>query len=631
MKNSEKLNIQISVLSYRLYLCLIFTAIFLSACAELEKPKPEPFYSQTAPPQKKEFRWSNGKMPKSFDPALASAPPETDVVRAIFEGLTDTDPKTLEAVPAVAEKWTSSEDFKTWTFYLRKDAIWSNGEPVTAEDFVRSWRRLAELGEKVAHRYLLQNIVGMQTSKSDNREAPSEEFDALSDTGGENSVSFSRSSNVNRAVLTSSANPKVNFSGTSNETQKSKTQTEVRFGVEAIDDKTLKVMLINPDREFPLLVAHPIFRPIYGDGKDFEGNKLNAHIVTNGAFQIASVGQDGVTLDRAEYFWEKEKIELERVRFVPQENAEKALAAYRQGEVDAVTNAHFEPLARKLLEPFHDFRQITHGALNFYEFNIKKPPFDRRQVREALAIAIERERLIESEMGGAVKPAFTFLPFDFKNDVKLVQDKEKAKKLLAEAGFPNGENFPRIRLVINRNHLQQRIANSIARMWEQNLNIKTDVIIKESGEIENIRKTGDFDLLRRGVVLATANETIGMLAILSPSALSDQEKSEDSGKDKDKLSANKDKSLRELKNSDEANTKNLNNEQAATFTAKSNLILTEEQALAEIPAIPLYFPISFSLIKPYVQGFEINTLDAHSLKNVRIDNTWQPKKPNSES
>jgi ABC-type oligopeptide transport system substrate-binding subunit len=98
------------------YLWIIIFALFLTACSELEKPKTEPFYAQTVPPQKKEFRWSNGKMPKSFDPALAAAPPETDIVRAVFEGLTDTNPKTLEAIPSVAEKWTASEDFKTWMF-----------------------------------------------------------------------------------------------------------------------------------------------------------------------------------------------------------------------------------------------------------------------------------------------------------------------------------------------------------------------------------------------------------------------------------------------------------------------------------------------------------------------------------
>jgi len=131
----------------------------LSSCAELKAPEPNPYLAETQPPPIQEFRWSNGGMPKSLDPARASAAPETDVVRAIYEGLTEVDPKTFEAVPAVAEKWFVSEDGKTWSFALREDAKWSNGRPVVANDFVRSWKRLLDLGELSAHRHLLDNFA----------------------------------------------------------------------------------------------------------------------------------------------------------------------------------------------------------------------------------------------------------------------------------------------------------------------------------------------------------------------------------------------------------------------------------------------------------------------------------------
>ncbi|MDQ6788900.1 MAG: ABC transporter substrate-binding protein, partial [Acidobacteriota bacterium] len=147
---------------------LIFLVLFISACGRLEKTKPEPFYAETAPPQVKEFRWSNGKFPKSFDPAFAAAPPETDVVRAIYEGLTDTNAKTLETVPAIAVDWSTSDDNRTWTFKLRRDARWSSGERVTAADFVRSWKRLAALGDRIPHFQLLENIAGMRTPGADN-------------------------------------------------------------------------------------------------------------------------------------------------------------------------------------------------------------------------------------------------------------------------------------------------------------------------------------------------------------------------------------------------------------------------------------------------------------------------------
>ncbi|MEP6849926.1 MAG: ABC transporter substrate-binding protein, partial [Acidobacteriota bacterium] len=141
---------------------LAMVSSFFLSCKQLSEPKAGTLYSEAVPPRKQEFRWSNGRSPKTFDPALASTPPETDIVRAIYEGLTDVDPKTLHEVPAVAEKWASSDDGRTWTFQLRKNAKWSNGDPVTARDFVSSWKRLVELGESTAHHDLFNNVVGMR-------------------------------------------------------------------------------------------------------------------------------------------------------------------------------------------------------------------------------------------------------------------------------------------------------------------------------------------------------------------------------------------------------------------------------------------------------------------------------------
>src|ERR1043165_1599906 len=120
----------------------------------------EPYYGKANTPKAQEFRWSDGGLPQVFDPALAAVPPDTDAVRAMFEGLTEYDPKTLEPVPGVAVRWESSEDNRVWTFYLRHDARWSNNDPVTAQDFVRSWQRTLELGDRAPHVKLLRNIEG---------------------------------------------------------------------------------------------------------------------------------------------------------------------------------------------------------------------------------------------------------------------------------------------------------------------------------------------------------------------------------------------------------------------------------------------------------------------------------------
>ena len=618
------------------FLCLLF----LTACSELEKPKTEPFFADAPPPAKKEFRWSNGKMPKSFDPALASAPPETDIIRAVFDGLTDTDSKNLQPVPAVAEKWESSGDFRTWTFHLRKDAKWSNGETVKAEDFVRSWKRLAEMGDKVSHYKHFTNIAGMQKPETEIKTpaAENQEIDSVSRQAAKQALSFTKTQPNSNSAVSSSTNTRL---VEENKNEKNLKKEEPKFGAEAIDEFTLKVSLIKSDKEFPALVAHPIFRPIFGDGKEFEGENLNADIVTNGAFRIFSIGQDGITLDRAEYYWNRETVELERVRFVPQESAEKALEAYRAGELDAVTNADFEPLALKLLTPFDDFKRTTHSAINFYEFNLKKPPFDDPYVREALAISIEREKLTQDEMEGATEPALSFLPFDEEKEKKLAQDTDKAKKLLAEAGFPGGQNFPTIKLVVNRNNTQKKIADSVAKMWKDNLNITTEVVVKEAEEISEAKKTNNFDIIRRNAVLPTTDETANMIAIFTP-------KKEVKEKDIEKTPKPEEKNNTDKKLKPETSQTGQNLFEIPTFNTlvKENeektvlvehldetsvAILTEDQAIIELPAIPLYFPTSYSLVKPYILGFEINSLDAPSLKSVRIDVNWQPKKANGES
>ena len=619
---------------------LLFSVVFFTACSELETPKTEPFYAETAPPEKKEFRWSNGKLPKSFDPALASAAPESDLVRAVYEGLTDTDPKTLQAVPAIASEWVASDDFKTWTFKLRRDAKWSNGKAVTAEDFVRSWKRLAAMNEKITHRSLLKNIVGMPPEKESEKiklpdansetifnQLPLQNLSALQNQSNANSsanVTKTETTNVTNANIAPTATPPK---------PKTETKAKVEYGFKAVNEWTFEVSLIEPDKDFPRLVAHPIFRPVFGDGKEFETEKLSANIITNGAFKIALIGADGITLERSESYWNNDEVELERVRFVPAENAEKALESYRKGDLDAVTNANFEPLALKLLQPFEDFQRTTHSALNFYEFNRKKAPFDDRRIREALAISIQRERLTEGEMEGATKPAFNFLPFHDK-DLKLTQDIDKAKNLLAAAGFPDGDNFPKVVLVINRNDVQQRIARSVAKMWRDNLNVETEIVVKEAGEIETVRQTGEYDLLRRGIVLPTSDETANMIAIFAPQKkLNNQENKTETpnlplGENQNPKPNPAEKPLDELTPL-AAEERHLNGE--TLETNDGNLILTEEEAIVEFPAIPLYFPTSYSLVKPYIQGFDINTLDAPSLKTVRIDNNWQPKNKKSES
>ncbi len=625
-------NYQLSIINYPFKVCLLlFLTISLISCTKIKPPENKPFIGENAPLPKQEFRWSNGKMPKSFDPARASAAPETDLVRALYEGLTDVDSKDLKPIPAISTRWSASDDFKIWTFQLRQDAKWSNGESVTAQDFVRSWKRLTKLGGKVSQRQLLKNIVGMDTEDVLPIFAEEETEEPLKK---EDPTNFLKQSNSNIAEKKAETELKTDQPNPL-ESQKSEPKPEkspklkIKFGVEAIDNFALQVTLIHSDKDFPSLVAHPIFRPVYGDGKNFEATELSANIVTNGSFVVTSIAKDGVTLDRSLSFWNKNEVKLERVKFVPAENAEQALAAYRAGEIDALSNANFAPLALKLLMTYDDLRQTKHSALSFYEFNLNKKPFDDYRVREALAIAIERELLTEDEMDGATKPALSFLPFE--NNVQLKQDVEKASQLMSEAGFANGQNFPTLKLLINRNDLQKRIAHAVAKMWKKNLNIETEIIIKEKTDFENSFQNGEFDMVRRGVVLPTSDETASMLAMFDnenilpvPKEVDQISPPTNDHQENQILNEKTPESEVKLPETEASGEKKSEEAVKTEFNNQKEVILTEAQAIENLPAIPLYFPMSFSLVKPYIKGFETNFLDAPSLKKVEIDNNWQP-------
>lgn len=567
-------------------------------------------------------------MPKSLDPARAAAAPETDIVRAVFEGLTEIDSKTLKEAPAVAERWSSSDDLRIWTFQLRKDARWSNGKRVTANDFVNSWKRLLALGDKTAHRKLFRNIVGMADAGTDGQ-APVESVDFGDQTAALPALprTDAVNSNSSHRFQTNQLKPQPE-PDPHQKTNESKPEPKVlKFGVEALDDVTLKVTLERPDKDFAKLVANPIFRPVYGDGKSFETEPLGISTVTNGAFRLTSAGKEGIVLARSDNYWNKASVSLDHVRFMPKESADAALDAYKKGEIDAVTNANFEPLALKLLSPYQDFRQTTHSALNFYEVNTGNAPFSDRRVREALAITIDRERVTDGELDGATVPAMSFLPLGENKHSKLVLDVERAKQLLQLAGYPNGESFPKIRLVVNRNDIQQRVARSVARMWKQNLNLETEILVKDSAEMESIRTTGAYDLIRRGVVLPTVDESVSLSEIFGIRKLADTANASTvtepaaKGNSSPQAALSGDLKLENLPSDSSILTTDPN----ISPVLKYETAFTEEIAIFELNAIPLYFPTSYSLVKPYVKGFEINGLDAATLKDISIDNSWQPK------
>jgi oligopeptide transport system substrate-binding protein len=274
-------------------------------------------------------------------------------------------------------------------------------------------------------------------------------------------------------------------------------------------------------------------------------------------------------------------------------------------------------LAIKLLAPYADFRRATFGALTYYTFNKAHAPFDDVRVREALAIAIDRDRISADETGGATEPAKQFLPQTPTEAPKTVvgksdmleKDEERARQLLAEAGFPNGKHFPIVRLLVNRNEQQRVVAQAIAAMWLSVLNIQTELVIRNWDDYEAAIRAGDFDVVRRGIVMQTTDELTNIRMLFGenyPRAAipNESERSHKPGAEPAELS------------------------KSAVAASRSSIafpaIDTEAQALNDLSAMPIYFASSYALVKPYVSGFDANILDAPSLKKVRIDGNWKP-------
>jgi oligopeptide transport system substrate-binding protein len=424
------------------------------------------------------------------------------------------------------------------------------------------------------------------------------------------------------------------------------------LGVAALDDFTLRVRLQRPDKNFPALVAHPIFRPVHrsksatdgqtgvaisaseeGRADDAARPESETGVISNGAFNLSAQAADGVVLERAKSYWNAKIVALERVRFVASTDAEAALSAYRAGEVDAVTNANIEPLALKLLTPYKDFRRATFGALTYYDFNTTRAPFDDRRVRLALSLALDRERLSADTLGGATEAAATFLPSTGESgaddkaepDHGIAYDPEAARRLLAEAGFAGGQNFPRIRLLVNRNEQHRAVASAIAGMWRSILGVETEIVLRNWDEYEAALRVGDYDVARRSMVMQTVDEESNMLAMFDPERLNFAAVPETNGSDG--AQANASPTPRSDVRGDAASAEPT----PAPAPSKSapQLILSEQQALEELPAIPIYFASSYGLVKPYVAGFDTNLLDAPSLQHVRIDTRWQPPKRDS--
>lgn len=490
-----------------------------------------------------DFSFVNGTEPKTLDPQLATGEPEKRVMESIFEGLARLDPKSLEPVPGVAESWDITPDGKTYTFHLRQNARWSDGHPVTAHDFTYGWRRLQdpELGAEYAYiMYMVRWAEALNTYGEQAKALGGPVVHALDDLiAGHPGHSvpaatlreFAKKQDL-QAVLKGTSNEKLRGfllrpDGDIETRELKQLRPELmaesarrhmlndaakhHFGVDqgifAKDDHTLVVELNAPTPYFlELTTFYPFFPvPRWAVERSRRDWFMPQHFVGNGAFTLESwrVG-DRIRLRKSQSYWGKNDVKLNSVDVLPIENATTSLNLYLTGDIDWVPHGYYPRELGPDLRQRKDFYEGPALIAYFYRINCTRKPFDDRRVRQALNLAIDRELITKNVLLMGETPATYVVPPGMhgyrQQPTSIGFDVAKAKKLLADAGFPDGRGFPRFGILYNTMEMHKKLAEIVADQLRRNLNIDAVAYNQEWQSFLESTRNMDYDVSRYGWV-----------------------------------------------------------------------------------------------------------------------------------
>ncbi|RJT28074.1 peptide ABC transporter substrate-binding protein [Buttiauxella izardii] len=478
--------------------------------------------------------------PASLDPAKAVGLPEIQVIRDLFEGLVNQNEKG-QLEPGVATKWQSNDN-RTWTFTLRDDARWSDGTPVTAQDFVYSWQRLVD----------------------PKNTSPFAWFAALA--------------GINNAQAIIDGKMPAD-----------------KLGVTAVDAKTLRVSLDKPVPYFPNLTANFSFYPVPKAVVEKFGNDWTkpGNLVGNGAYTLKDriVNEKLVAVQNKNY-WDNGKTVITQVTFIPINQESSATKRYLAGDID-ITESFPKNLYQKLLKdiPGQVYTPPQLGTY-YYAFNTQKGPTADQRVRLALSMTIDRHIMADKVLGTGEKPAWRFTPdvtAGFKpepspfEEMSQEEANAQAKTLLQAAGY--GPNKPlKLTLLYNTSENHQKIAIAVASMWKKNLGVDVKLQNQEWKTYIDSRNTGNFDVIRASWV-GDYNEPSTFLSLLTSSH---------SGNISRFNSPEYDKILEQAsqETTDAARNKDYN--------------MAEKIIQEKAPIAPIYQYTNGRLIKPWLKGYPIN-------------------------
>jgi oligopeptide transport system substrate-binding protein len=501
------------------------------------------------------LRLGNGGEPRDLDPHTVTGVPEATILSALMEGLVMFHPETdTIPYPGVAERWDVSEDGRTWTFFLRETARWSNGDPVTAEDFVYAWRRVLnpELGNEYADwLYLIEGAEAFHRGQSED---------------------------------------------------------PATVGITARSPEIFEVVLTRPVADFLQVLLNHTFLPVHrptieafgGPGVRASGWTAPGSHVGNGAFKLVKWEPNSVIrVEPNPHYWDAGVVRLKAIEFYPIEDENTELRAFESGQLH-VTNSVPVGMRTHYAEKFPErIRFDPFAGVYYLKMNTTRPPLDDQRVREALSLAIDRRQIVQSILRGGERAAHGFVPAGlsgYEPPWREVYDPDRARQLLAEAGFPEGKGFPAIEFLYNTSDNHRKIAEAIQAMWREELGVTITLTNKEWKVYLDATNNMNYDIARAG--------WIGSLYPLSflQNLLS--------------VSANNETGFADPRY-DELLYRSIGLFQKEERDAV--LHEAESRMLAAFPVLPLYWYTNAFLIDPRVRNWSPKLVDQRPLKLVYLD------------
>jgi oligopeptide transport system substrate-binding protein len=547
-------------MNVRLILWVTITAAsFLVATAKLNAASPPGLEEAN---RRKILLLCEGTEPRTLDPQTAQGVPEHHIIMGLMEGLMEYDPNDQsKELPGLADRWEHNEDYSVWKFHLRDDAKWSNGDLVTAQDFVFSYKRI------------LTPTLG----------APY--IDALYILKGARDYAEGRIIDFNQV------------------------------GVRALDDRNLQFELVGPAPYFLSALLHTAWFPVHPatilkfgriDERDTKWTRPGNYVGT-GPFLLKTWKEnDVIQVVRNPLYWDAANVKLNGINFYSIEDYNTQERAFRAGQLHKILQTPLDKVPYYRREHPELIRIDPFEGVYFYRINVKRKALANPKVRLALNLAVDRKSIVENIMRAKQKPATGYTPpgmGDYEPLDVIHYDPEQARRLLAEAGYPNGKGFPKFTILINTSEAHRTVAEAIQQMWRQELNIDVGIENQEWKVFMDSMNSLNYDVARYG--------WIG--DFMDPVTFLGMWRTGDGNNATGWSNPAYDQLL------DEA---------ARTADPKKRFAIlhqAEQLWLSEPPGVIIYWYTTFYLLQPSVKNWNPMALDNHNYKFIDLEETGTPQ------